>query len=105
MSGQPAHWGSWMLTDPPVSAAFELHRKKSMLSQLSRQQLEDELVRLMEWDMLRKAQLNQALAVFTEMSARLAALEKPTADPLAPFVEMARSLQDGAEAARQQAPN
>ena len=75
-----------------ITGQFELHCRRLQIKQLSREQLESEIWRLMEWDALKKAQLNSALKVITEMQAKVAALTEPDADPLQPWLDMVASM-------------
>lgn len=93
MSRLPNDWGSWMVPQITITGQFELHCRKEEAKRMSRTQLENEVTRLIEWDFLRKAQINSALKVITEMQAKIATLQTPDADPLKRWLDMVASME------------
>jgi hypothetical protein len=77
-----------MIPTLSMTAQFDLQRARNEIPHLSREQLEQQLSQTLELAMTRQAQVLGAVAEHIELTARIAALEPPKADPLQRWIDM-----------------
>jgi hypothetical protein len=79
---------SWMVPKLSLSEQLKLQCALNEIPRLSREQLEQQLSQTLELAMMRQAQVLGAVTEHIELTARIAALEPPKADPLRPWLDM-----------------
>jgi hypothetical protein len=83
---------TWMIPELSLAAQFDLQRARNEIPNLSRKQLEQQLSQVLELALVRQAQVLGAVAERIELTAQIAALEPPKADPLVPWLKMAADI-------------
>lgn len=86
----------WMIPTLSMTAQFDLQRARNEIPHLSREQLEQQLSQALELAMTRQAQVLGAVAEHIELTAKIASLEPPKADPLQRWIDMLAVMKEPA---------